>query len=337
MVQKTLIILLFAASFCFGQTVSDIGTTCDGTCDYSDPQAWEDATDNDLVTAMAGEKGEMYDDATFTDDTVIAGGTTNATYYRELTAHSSSKHDGTENSGVLFSGESGSVIEPNGEEYFRFSYAEITNFGSAGGSRGGVYNVSASDFCRFSYLIIHDPNSSVGSGNGIYLGNGSDDCLIYRNRINDIDTDAGGDSDRGISASRDNLVYNNTVYGCDIGIDENDSVNDMEVENNVSVGNITADYSASFSTNFLNNIDEDGSGQETTSQTLDGTFFADLNDFFLIAGSDALDTAGDKGSPYDVDITGYTVTGTWDAGAHEYQAPAGGSGSRRWRPQSIVF
>ena len=74
--------------------------------DYTSLQTWESATDNNLVTANAGEILDCFDDAaSFTDNFSSGGmtdGVTDATRFRVVRGSSADRHDGTSNNGVHF-------------------------------------------------------------------------------------------------------------------------------------------------------------------------------------------------------------------------------------------
>ena len=74
-------------------------TYCASGCDYSSLQAWEDATDNDLVTAQMGEVLTCYE-GVYNDSVALSGAITNASYFRVIRAASGAK--GTPTSGVRF-------------------------------------------------------------------------------------------------------------------------------------------------------------------------------------------------------------------------------------------
>ncbi len=331
--KKTTIILLalLLPVFVFGQTtnVSSIGTdSCGGTCDYSTISAWEAATDTGLVAGNVIEKGELWNDGDFSAGATIDGATTDATRYRILTSNDAEKGDGTEGTGPRITGDSNDVLDGANEDFVRISYIEITNWGSATGARNAVTTGSGADDWTVHHMLIHTPsNTSSLTPIAIRCANGAADWFIYRNMIYNINL-SNTANEVGISSSRGATVNNNTVYNALEGFASLDATGDGVLKNNISVGN-TTDYADSYGNGSDFNVDEDGTApgdpgtnNVTTSQTLDGTFFADLVDFFLISGSNAVDAGVDLSSPYDVDITGFTVTGTWDIGAHELQVAA---------------
>jgi len=64
--------------------------------DFTSLATWESATDNDLVTATAGEILDCRDDAVSFDDVVVlSGATTSATFYRLIRPATGQGHDGT--------------------------------------------------------------------------------------------------------------------------------------------------------------------------------------------------------------------------------------------------
>lgn len=66
--------------------------------DYTSLDTWEADTDNDLVTAEEIETIQV--DGVFAVTTVVAGATTNASYYRRIEGISGGRHDGTNASGA---------------------------------------------------------------------------------------------------------------------------------------------------------------------------------------------------------------------------------------------
>jgi hypothetical protein len=135
------------------------------------------------------------------------------------------------------------------------------------------------------------------------------------------------------------IAFDYTVYGFDIdtatgtvihcvaincgtGIDCNDVA--CTVKQCYVGANATAGFEAAGSVVSSKNISSDATSPDGASyqgKNAYTDYFVDYNndDFHLKATDTVLKDAGDDlGSPYDVDIDGESVTGTWDIGADEY-------------------
>ena len=157
------------------------------------------------------------------------------------------------------------------------------------GARG--ISVSASATVRNS--ILH------GSANGIFLGAGN---VTVQNCT----------------------LYGHTSYGLQAG-----SYSSLVVENVVSAGSTTADFSGSAFASFNNNLSTDGSaGSYGGTGNLTGKVAANqfvstsTPDLHLTAGADALNSGRDLSGSFVGDVDGQTrpMSGGWDIGADEASA-----------------
>lgn len=160
---------------------------------------------------------------------------------------------------------------------------------------------------------------------GIWLGGSltAYNHKVYRNIIYDF-LDSGGNS-RGVGGSGDsttNELYNNTIFNCYYGIYLS-SGRECSLYNNFVGSCTTCIEGAVGFTDHGKNITSDATspdGASYQSKTSYSDYFTDYaNDDFSLKPTDTVlrNAGNDLGSPYDVDIIGNTVTGTWDIGAFE--------------------
>ena len=291
--------------------------------DYSTIQAWEDARDGGTDI----EKGECYNDSTFTAGVTIDGTTGDADSYMWLTVASGNRHSGTAGTGVKVDMSSTGAVITTGDDYTIVEWLEITGFGSSYAHDVGFWVDSASNTIRNN--IIHDEVAD-NRGQGVYLrASGS---VVYNNII------YGGDI-----ASSFNLggiyftyswgsVYNNTIYeitGPGIAVEGGYTIS---VKNNIvsSAANCYIAYSGgSFGTDSDSdyNIASDTTAPGSHS-VQNATSYADYysvitndaEDLHLKSGSIAINAGADLSAIFTTDIDGQTrPTGasTWDIGADE--------------------
>jgi len=150
-----------------------------------------------------------------------------------------------------------------------------------------VYNASSGKI--FNNVIVNWNSGISVAGNGT-----ADNLQIYHNSIvNNVDaTSSCCIAAIDIPANSGSTIRNNLLVG--------NSINSVNSGSNTASNNVTTGSAAS---HFVN---------------------AAGGDFHLLSGSGAIDAGANLGSPYNVDIAGITRTGTWDAGAYEFQgAPTG--------------
>src|SRR3989339_1134395 len=117
-------------------------------------------------------------------------------------------------------------------------------------------------------------------------------------------------------------VYNNTVYGCATGIQQDA---DAYYSNNISYGN-TTDYTLTSKAGSTNNLSKDATATGTNAKTNKTLIFVDsANKDFHLYGTDTdaitagADLHADANYPFNTDIDGETRTvGAWDIGADKF-------------------
>lgn len=189
--------------------------------------------------------------------------------------------------------------------------------------------------------IIRGVYNDANAQYGISFGDPEGQVYISNNIVYDLNKPSGC---YGVVAQGDQVfIYNNTIYGGGRGIvkqatDERDTV----VKNNICYGQ-TAGYcfysSAGWDANSCNNLSSDTTapGDANVHSATPSFVDADNDDYHLASN----DTSGakDGGADLDSDPSGfYDITedidkedrddaGTWDIGADEYVAEAGGGGT----------
>lgn len=152
---------------------------------HTDIDAWEIATDNDLVTATEGEIGEIQTDEDFGNKNVaFAGATTNSSFFRKLTVASANRNAGvagTDHARVYTDG-SGHALEFN-EDFFFLEFLDIEMGTSGGDSDEGIRVQAAADNCLISRCLIHSADTTDNQ-DGIYMPPGAmtlsvDHCILY--------------------------------------------------------------------------------------------------------------------------------------------------------------
>ncbi len=294
--------------------------------DYSTIQAWEDARD----AGTDIEKGECYNDSTFTAGVTIDGTTGDADSYMWLTVASGNRHNGTAGTGVKvdMSG-TGSVII-TGDDYTIVEGLEITDFGSSYAHSVGAWIDSANNIIRNN--IIHDEVAD-NRGQGIYIrASGS---VIYNNIIYGGDM-AGAFNYGGIYFTYSwGSVYNNTIYeitGNGIVVEGGYT---LGVKNNI-VSSAATCYGTSSGGSFgTDSVSDYNIASDTTApgshSVQSATSYADYyssvtNDaenLHLKAGAIAINAGDDLSAIFTTDIdaqTRPTGAGTWDIGADEIMA-----------------
>lgn len=298
--------------------------------DYTSLAAWEADTDNDLVTAAEGETLEIY-----ADDGVVSppffnpsGATTDSTYHREIRSATEDRHVGvwdTAKTILDFTAVTGDHAIALGENYFNVRYLQIIPQNNTG--KYAIYGSSGS-----GGDISHNLIDLNAQSRGIRMRNTTGRC--YRNNVYDSASTYGGIY-VAVAATH---IKCNTIYGGTYGIRGDSS--GLIIESNLCLGQITQSYFGSFDqTNSRYNLGGDTTApgiNELDSRTATANTSPGAGDWVIFnnitAGSedlrlhdnatdnDAQDAGVDLGSPYDVDIAGNAVTGTWDIGAFEVVA-----------------
>jgi len=299
--------------------------------DYSTLQAWEDARD----AGTDIEKGECYNDSTFTAGVTIDGTTGDADSYMWLTVASGNRHDGTAGTGVKIDPSTASHVINIYDSYTKVEWLEVTGYTTNGTDYWAfvVYNASYADVSK--NLVHDDVYYGAGYGIGHYDNGGSDN--IYNNFIYFGTQKA--NSWYGITsyyADTTINVYNNTILqeSSDYGGGGISADHAGILAKNNLVLLATADYgfvgdSGSFVTGSDYNASSDttapGDNSVDSLVIINTITSASLGseDLHLKAGASAINAGVDLSATFTTDIdaqTRPTGAGTWDIGADEIVA-----------------
>jgi hypothetical protein len=230
---------------------------------YTTMQAWEDARDGDLVARDAVEKGELYNDSTFTGTIDIDDSTTDSTRYMWLTVAPSDRHIGVAGTGV--------VIDPTGtgypmtlrDDYTHVEWLEITGWTGIANGTAGIRIDNASNV-SVNHVILHD-NPDPTYNNSCFTVGTSGGATVRNSLMYNCDR-------RGIEGAGDTLsVYNCTVYGSvEGGIVQ--TAGTMIAKNNLSMNNIS-DYQGTMDAASDYNMSSNGTarGSDLDSGTTDAS------------------------------------------------------------------
>ena len=196
-----------------------------------------------------------YDDDGPLDDKVsIVGATTNATYYRQVTAPVGERHNGKVDNSVtpvgftLDPSTTGAVVTI-GETQSRVSWLRVRGFGNTGSSGVSGIAITGTSVVGFiSNCLVHNGTTTNSASTiiGITNGNANANSIISNCLVANLASTGLADNIRsiGINAGR-GKVYNSTVYnvtstnGLANGIQGDYSTSQGTVINSVSVGNGT--------------------------------------------------------------------------------------------------
>ena len=300
--------------------------------DYTTVALWEADTDNDLVTADEIQVGEIYD-VNPTAALTIAGATTDATRYRELTVNSAFRHAGVWDTGKMnWTGTSKPLTL--GETFARAEYLQIKNTHATAGN--GEILITANN-CLVGQCILWmtqddglDGNAGVtwSAVTGVTVRN----TVSYNNRHGISITNAGG---TGASIENCALVANTnsgmfTATGA-APVVKNTYLGGNAVRDLSTSGNPDVDWTITTSMASDANSSETGL---TNSIAWDTTNFTNVTagsiDIHLVTGSDLIDAGTDLSGTFTIDINGATRSGTWDVGPDEFVAAAGGDNRIFW-------
>jgi len=292
--------------------------------DYTSLSAWEAGMQKNLVTADEISVAECYS-MQDTASVSVDGWTTDSTRYIYIYTPGSERHDGKYNTSKYRLETSGNNVLEIPEDYVRVKGLQIVLTGAdSSNTRRAVYSqTGTTSDRRIEECVIKDLGSGTATRTGIEALYGT--IYLYNNIVYDF-------KDYGINSywwsSATWYVYNNTVYGCGLGINRSGG-DTVYLKNNLCNSN-TTDYSGTF-TNATTNLSEDATSPNTALRNKAVTFVDEAGDDFHLASSDTnakdagTDLSADSDSPYDIsmDIDGVTRSGTWDIGADEYVAAGG--------------
>ena len=296
---------------------------------YTTIQAWEDAITGVLTEAeIANCKGEA-----FSENVDIEGSTTTASYYIEVRGKSGARHDGRShdvsgagNARLSPSSTTGNTFEIH-DEHVRLAWMELKSITDVDDPEVRIYGVDSGGDQRVHHNVIHGDDLGAGGGSGAHEGIMIQDAdsvpYVYRNVVYGFLGD-GIDNYTGTNS----YVVNNTVYACAPGV-RNAYLQDGTFKNNSAFDNAGYDFEwSSTPTTHAENISSDTTGDSPHTSKSSGDQFVNATetwantDLRLKSGADCIDIGENLGSPYDVDIEGDSVTGTWDSGADEYPGGA---------------
>ncbi|MFZ2125592.1 MAG: hypothetical protein WAV01_03125, partial [Candidatus Saccharimonadales bacterium] len=194
--------------------------------DYTVLATWESDTDNNLVSSAKGEVLTCYADlATYNNNVMIAGATTNGSYFRVIRAASGQR--GTPTIGVRF--ENNNVVaatyvftcfENNFSLYDLGISVNTTGSYSCVAVRSGQTNI----INRFVGLTIYNCTSSGGLAIGLYIGGVPTDTIYvgncYITNCTGIHAASSGlyFECTDINGTNTGYVYNNTITYCKTGV-----------------------------------------------------------------------------------------------------------------------
>lgn len=297
-----------------------------------------DLTNADVVVNLT--RYYDHDDQTAdTTATVIDFGTTDATRY--LTIYT--PQGGTESinnqrhSGVWDDNKSRLVVTAAGgytyaltitEEYVRADGLQIEVNGSTTFDAVGITHTGPSNGdVRISNNVIRGALSAGGYQSGLIIWRSS---KIWNNIIYDFE-------DSGINTAYYNAatiyLYNNTVWGSAIGINNFNSDNTVTAKNNITQ-NCTDGYNGTFDASSDYNIsDVSQADADSANATFDGyltvSFVDSANDDFHLASDDTAAMGAGIGPSSDANVPTTDIDGdnrsgtTCDIGADEYVAAGG--------------
>lgn len=295
----------------------------------------------DYTSLSAAEAGEQADLVTLDRQLDIAcyamedtarvlfdGWTTDATRYIRVYTPASERHDGKWNASkyrlnittAAFFTATDFLELHTRVEGLQISVTPDGNGRIAVGMTGG---------CRIGGCVIRSLAGSFSGQRGIVSDHSLGHAYVYNNVIYS-DSRSTGD---GVSLSTGNFtykpfVYNNTIHNFNVGL-QRDAGNGVVAKNNL-VQSCTTCYGSTYDAASTNNVSEDATSPNASLRNRSATFVDEASfDFHLASGDTAARDAGadlsaDAALSFTTDIDGQTRSGTWDVGADEYVAPAGG-------------
>ena len=275
--------------------------------DHVSPFAWEEATDNDLVTATESETGELAAETFTNSPCTMNDATTDATYNRTLTIQAGAEYDPSDDTGAKLVYSSGGTI------------ALRDHYDSFIGPLKIEWSVDSGNSCVNGFtgnflvdkIFIEGMGGTQGSGGYAFINEtGSSGTCWFRNCMAWANTSSV--MEFGIYAAEAAVnTYNCAAYNC------------PEVGIRIFVGDAQNCWSSDCGTDFhfnyggsgSTNAAEDGSGDITMSATI-GDEITDVanDDFSIVDSGSVLDGAGaDLSGTFTDDIFG-TTRSAWDIG-----------------------
>lgn len=319
-------------------TNENVNTFGGANRDYTSMATWESDTDIDLVGGAQSEVLECYADAaSYNVIVLLAGATTNASYFRIIRAADNAKHNGTVNTGCfqILTTTAGFPIRLS-EDFAQVQDLVVSMSFSSASSFKGIETAKPYDGTKVIGCIAHAcVNTGSGAVSAAIEADGDDaiavNCLAYDNELVGIEVN--------IDAGKTARIYNCTsIDNGALGFN-NFGAGTAIIKNSLAEGNATGDFQTvpSWDTGTEYNASGDGSAPGTNSRINQTFTFRDVgNDDFHLAPNDGgardfgTDLSADSDFPFDDSITplnGTTFTprpqpsgGSWDIGAFEYRA-----------------
>jgi len=312
--------------------------------DYASLQAWEDDKDGDITAAGNDtiQVLEVYDDDGAIDETVSFGGwTTNTTNYIKIHAPSGEKHNGTAASGAKIAyTTAGSVFifANSGIDVYIEDLIFYFKTPQAYNNSAVIFNQTASDTFEINRCIFY-ANASQGvnsNGNAFVKLESNTPWHVTNSEFYGLKPGTGSETGFGVvAACSGNACYfiNNTTQNNSTGICVYGG--DRVLSNMLGQDNDAADFACGFHSASTNNLSSD-----TTAPPYN-TYYTEINVDFVnesvgsenlhlaSTSTDAIDHGVDFGTYWSehIDIDGRdrdSEEDTWDIGADEYVAAAGG-------------
>jgi hypothetical protein len=308
--------------------------------DYTTLTGWEAGEQGNLTTLNDLAYCELYaiDDTT---QCTLDGWTTDSTRYIRIYTDSSARHagiwDDTKYNLVLTTAGSPGGCIANKEDYTRIEYLQVHNtHGTPGDFDCAIYseNIMLVDGC-----IGRGGKWTVDTSAGTSL---TEELNSLRNSL--FYGGARGGRIKGTAGGR-SRAYNCTFIGSVYGLDTSASTN-YPIAKNVYAHGGTAGFTANGGANLVtktnvmssdatatNNAGGGGVTNCTDNVAHNTTQFTNVTggseNYLLPSGSALIDAGVDLSGVFTNDIDGTTRTGTFDVGADEFVAAAGGNRRRR--------
>lgn len=338
-------------------------TTSIGTTgrDYSTITAWEADLDNSgIYSASDVAIGECYNDSAFDEEFTIDGGGTVGLGSVVLSVASGERHDGTPGSGarIVRTGTNSNIVHLNEGRDCTVQWLEID--GNEVSNLRLLYMQSSGNVNAIATNCLVHSNHATGAtkvGVGIAGGGGASSLYSFQNSFlfnvrNDLGRTAGTVYGITEGTSRPCSLLNCTigdvsaantsgaVSGVDFGDDAVNTIKNVISggHSNGGAGAVTAFLDSNYTTaDAATNMADDTTASGTDS--IDSAALSDQvvsttrgsEDYHLKTGADAINAGTDIGttpSGVEIDIDGRDRDAegdTWDIGAHEYVAVAGGN------------